>query len=121
MLRSAIDRLAIHKGVVRSRGYRVNIVRVGVVKIVVAVAPEQNIIVEVSVVDIYAAIVAPSAVIPRMERLTPSKWEPAETAAPTPAKADAETNSESAEPANKRRSIERRGVNRARAPTPVGA
>src|SRR5271163_895008 len=68
---------------------------------------------EIGVMDVDPAPVAVAAVIPRMERLAPSEREPAEAKTNPKAKAS--------EPAHERRAIERRGINRSRAPAPATA
>lgn len=71
MLRTAIDRLAVHEGVVGSRGHRMNVVRIGIVEIPVAI----DVAVEVAnegVVNIDVAPITYTAVVPGMERFAPT-------------------------------------------------
>src|SRR5580704_1034163 len=116
----AIDRLAIHKGVVRSGGDRVCVAGVPVIEIPEVVHVVKIVkVVEVRVVHVHVIPVTRTTVIPRTERLSPTKGEPAIAAAP----AESETNpnpKSAAKESDKRGTIIRRSINRTRAPTPIG-
>ena len=71
MLSTAVDRLAIHESIARSRGDRVHIVRVRIIEIPVAIEIAVEVVNE-RVVDIDVAPIAIAAVIPRVERFAPA-------------------------------------------------
>ena len=102
MLPVAIDRLAVHKGVVRRSCDCMRVMRVRIIEIVVAARMTIE-VVKIGVVYIDAAIVAPSAAIPRMKWLSPAEREPTKAAAPAKSKSEAEA----AQPAHECRPIKR--------------
>ena len=76
MLSASIDRLSAYQRAARSGGHGMHIVRVGIMKSAISAGSALEAM-EVRVVDVNAAVVAPAAVIPRMKRLSPTEREPA--------------------------------------------
>jgi hypothetical protein len=72
--------------------------RVRIIEVVIAARSTIE-IVEVGVVNVDPTVVSIAAVIPRMERLSPTQWEPT--------KSKSEAKSKSAQPSYIRRSIKR--------------
>ena len=116
MLTTAIDALTIHKRVMRSHRDGMRITRVAIIEIAVTVAATVE-IVEIGVVDVDVVPVAPAAAIPRMVGFTPTEREPAIATAPT----EADSKTKATQESDKGRAVVRIGVDRAGAPTPVGA
>src|ERR1700692_3035718 len=95
---------------------RIPVVEVPVIVHVVKIVE----VVEVRVIHVHMIPVSRAAVIPRTERLTPTEREPAIAAAPTESEAYSKAKS-SAKESDIGRAIERRSVDRTRAPSPIGA
>src|SRR5258708_7477709 len=86
----AIDRLAVHEGIVRSGGYRIHVAGIAVIEVPEIVNVVKIVeVVEARVVHVHVIPVTRTAVIPRTERLSPTEREPAITSSqpnpnPTP-------------------------------------
>src|SRR5450755_1917394 len=107
----AIDRLPIYKAIVRSNRHRTGVMRIGVI----VVGPVDCIhVVNIGVVDVDVVPVPSASVIPGMICLAPAQREPAHAEAYS----NPEAKTASSEEADKRRSIIRTRINRARAPAP---
>src|SRR5882757_7226104 len=116
---AAIDPLAVNECIVRSSGDRIRVAGIPVIEIPVIVHVVKIVkVIEVRVVYVHVIPVARTTVIPRTERLSPTEREPAIATAKTEANADAKST---AEESDKRWPIVRWGVDRSRAPAPVGA
>src|SRR5262249_6666363 len=113
---TTIDRAPPNEVVARGDGYGVLIASVAVIEIPDPCFVEGIEVVEMRVVDVDVIPIRRSAVVPRVERFTPAKRDPAEAAA----QAKTNTNAEaSAEEADKRRSINGWRPNRAWTPAPI--
>src|SRR5260221_13208189 len=109
----AIDRLAVHEGIVRSGGYRIHVAGIPVVEVPEIVDVVKIVeVVEARVIHVHMIPVTRTAAIPRTERLAPTEREPAVTSAPTESEADSNAES-AAEESDECGAIIGRRINRA--------
>src|SRR5882724_13089642 len=115
---ASIDGLAVHEVVARGDGHGASVARVGVVKVIRAIVDDCR-VANVGVVEIHVTVVATACAVPGMKWFAWAKRKPTDTAAESSAETD--TPMRAADETDKRRSINRTRVIRARAPAPTAA